>query len=264
MLVGGGLATGRPVVLRYSSPDLRHWTHEGVWAEADGPGSVWECVQQFPLDGGQVLLVSAWDGGPQHVAYAVGDVVGGRFTARGWRRFTATDAVYATTTFADATGRCCAISWVREPGAPGADWAGVLSLPVVLGRDGDRLLLAPHPDVDRLRTAVLVDTLPADGDVLGPFEPFLDLEVELAGPARLVVGDLLTVEAGADGLVLRRPGRPDERLPAGDRVRLLLDAELAEVFCAGDAAVVRVDPADGPVPVSAQGAGRLTVHGLSR
>jgi beta-fructofuranosidase len=271
MVIGGGLAGGRPAAVQYTSPDLRNWAEDGVVAEADGPGSVWECAQLVPLEGAWLLLVSVWDdGSPRYVAYAVGEYDGSRFTPRSWRRFTATDAVYATTTFADAAGRCCAISWVREPGTPGTEWAGVLSLPVVLGRDGDRLLVAPHPDVDGLRTAVLADTVPADGDVLGPFEPFLEIEVDLAaepaGPARLTVGDLLTLDARADGLVLRRPGRPDERLPAAGRVRLLLDAELAEVFAAGDAAVVRVDPATGPAPVSVSGTGvrRLVVYALSR
>jgi beta-fructofuranosidase len=275
MVVGGGRddgrAGGRPIAVQYSSPDLRRWTLDGVLAEADGPGSVWECAQLVRVDGAWVLLVSVWDdGSPQHVAYAVGELDGDRFTPGPWRRFTATDAVYATTTFPDAAGRTCAISWVREPGAPGTEWAGVLSLPVVLGRDGDRLLLAPHPDVDGLRTAMLADTSAtdaggADGDVLGPFEPFLDIEVDLAAePARLAVGDLLTLDAGAAGPVLKRPGRPDQRLPASGRVRLLLDAELAEVFAGGDVAVVRVDPAAGPVAVSVQGVRRITVHALSR
>jgi hypothetical protein len=139
----------------------------------------------------------------------------------------------------------------------------VLSLPVVLGRAGDRVLVAPHPDVDGLRGAVLADAVPADGDVLGPFEPFLDLVADVDGPARLAVGDLLTLDAGPGSVVLRRPGRPDERLGGGP-LRLLLDAELAEVFAAGDAAVVRVDPATGPVPVTVSGRGvrRLTVHAM--
>jgi len=274
MVIGGGLPDGRAVALQYSSPDLRHWSLDGVVAERSGAetepiwtGSLWECVQLFPLDGAWVLLVSVWDDGtPQHVAYAVGRLDSGRFTPGAWRRFTATEAVYATTTFADAAGRCCAISWVRDPGAPGTPRAGVLSLPVVLGRDGDRVLMSPHPDVDGMRTAVLADTGPADGDVLGPYEPFLDLEAELDGPSRLTVGDLLTLDARADGLLLRRPGRPDEHLPAGDRVRLFLDAELAEVFAGGDAAVVRLDPGTGPVPVTVSGAGvrRIRVHALSR
>jgi hypothetical protein len=45
---------------------------------------------------------------------------------------------------------------------------------------------------------------------------------------------------------------------------VLLDAELAEVFAAGDAAVVRLDPAAGPVTVSGQGVRRISVHALSR
>jgi beta-fructofuranosidase len=266
MVVGGGLADGRPVAVQYSSADLRHWSYDGVVAAAAGPGSVWECVQLFPLDGAWVLLVSVWDdGSPQRVAYAVGEYDGQRFAPRTWQRFTSTDAVYATTTFADAAGRRCAISWVHEPGFTGADWAGVLSLPVVLGRDGDRLRITPHPDVDRLRTAVPSDSAPADGDVLGPFEPFLDLVADVDGPARLALGDLLTLDAGPDATVLRRPGHPDVRL-AGGPPRLLLDGELAEVFAGGEAAVVRVDPATGPVPVSVSGQGvrRLTVHAISR
>jgi hypothetical protein len=53
---------------------------------------------------------------------------------------------------------------------------------------------------------------------------------------------------------------------AGGPPRLLLDGELAEVFAGGEAAVVRVDPATGPVPVtvSGQGVRRLTVHAISR
>jgi beta-fructofuranosidase len=266
MVVGGGLADGRPAAVQYSSPDLRRWTQDGVVAVEAGPGSVWECVQLFALDGAEVLLVSVWDdGSPRSVACAVGSRDGRRFTPGAWRPFTATDAVYATTTFADAAGRRCAISWVREPGIPGAGWAGVLTLPVVLGRDGDRVLVAPHPDVDGLRGAVLADTAPGDGEVLGPFEPFFDLVAEIGGPARLTVGDLLTLDVGSDAVALRRPGRPDEHLPhRGGPVRLLLDAELAEVFAGGDAAVVRVDPAPAPVPVtvSGQGVRRLTIHAM--
>ena len=272
MVVGGGLADGRPAAVQYSSTDLRRWTFDGVVADAPGPGSVWECVQLFPLEGAWVLLVSVWDdGSPRHVACAVGAYDGGRFTPWSWRRFTVTDAVYATTTFPDAAGRRGAISWVREPA--GAGWAGMLSLPVVLSRDGDRVLLTPHPDVDGLRTGVLADLAPSDGEVLGPFDPFLDLTAELApggGTVRLTVGDLLTAVVGDGGVRLARPGRDDERIsvpPGPARLRVLLDAGLAEVFAGGDAAVLRLDPAPGPVTVRVSAAGgagvrRLTVHGM--
>ncbi|WP_448623830.1 glycoside hydrolase family 32 protein [Geodermatophilus sp. URMC 64] len=272
MVVGGGRDDGTAVALQYSGSDLRHWSLDGLLAgrpgtEQPATGSVWECVQLFPLDGAWVLLVSVWDAGePRRVACAVGDYDGRRFTARAWQRFTATDAVYATTTFADAAGRRCALSWVREPAAPGPAWAGVLSLPVVLSLDGDRVAVAPHPDVDGLRTGVLAEGTPADGDVLGPFEPFLDVVAHLDGPGRLAVGDLLTLDVGPDAVVLRRPGRADERVPMRPptELRLLVDAELAELFVTGEGAVVRLDPATGPVPVTVSGRGvrHLTVHGM--
>jgi beta-fructofuranosidase len=266
MVVGGGLATGRPAALQYASPDLRHWTYEGIVAEDDGPGSVWECVQLFPLDGAQVLVVSVWDdGSPRSVAYAVGDLDGRRFVPRRWRPFTATDAVYATTTFADAAGRRCAISWVREPAVPGAEWAGVLSLPVVLTRDGDRVTVAPHPDVDGLRTAVLVDTGPCEGRVLTGVEPFLDLIADVAPGGGISVGDLLSVAVDGGAVVLRRPGRDDARIavpPGPVTLRLLLDAELAEVFAGGDVAVVRTDPSPGPVDLTVSGVHRLTAWAM--
>ena len=42
--------------MQYSSPDLRRWTEDGLVAVDSGPGSVWECVQLFPLEGAWVLL----------------------------------------------------------------------------------------------------------------------------------------------------------------------------------------------------------------
>jgi len=286
MAVGGGLPDGRAAVVQYSSSDLRSWSFDGVIAERSGvetepiwTGSVWECVQLFPLDSAWVLLFSVWHANEGHrVACAVGDYDGRRFTARAWQRFTATDAVYATTTFTDAAGRPCAISWVREPVEAGPEWAGLLSLPVVLSLDGDRVTVAPHPDVDGLRTGVLAalepGVLPAEGLVLGPFGPCLDVELEPAdgGAVRLAVGDLLELRTDRGALTLARPGRGDERMTLGPGtagLRLLLDVGVAEVFAGGDAASVRLesadgDPAGGPVPLTVSGAAvhRLTVHGM--
>ena len=277
MVVGGGTADGHAAALQYSSPDLRSWRFDGVVADRSAgeraplpTGSVWECVQLFPLEGSWVLLVSVWaDGSPQRVACAVGDYDGGRFTPRSWQPFTATEAVYASTTFVDASGRRCAVSWVREAGPAGGGWAGELSVPVVLSLAGDRVCLAPHPDVDTLRGAVLADTGIGAGErELGAFPPRLD--VALDGPADRIVlsddgGELLALEIDDATVTARRPGRLPERIggprPAG--IRLLLDGGLAEVFADGDCGVLRLRPPGSQVRlrVSARGRGaRARVH----
>ncbi|NDI47981.1 glycoside hydrolase family 32 protein [Goekera deserti] len=291
MVIGGGLTDGRGTALSWSSPDLSTWTFDGVLAERPTTetdpvwtGSVWECVQLFPLEDRWVLLLSVWhDGLAQYVACSVGDLHDGRFQPSTWQRFTANDALYATTSFLDDQRRRSAVSWVRESAAPGPAWAGALSLPVLLGLDGDRVTIDPHPDVDTLRSGLVADLGPTEVDVepvvLGPFDPFLDIGIATragAGGLRLTVladGVEVLVLASGDGqrgLTVGRPGRPDERLPdAGDHLRLLLDAGLAEVFSGGDTAAVRVDVA-GPVAlrVSAPGGAAslqgLTVHTMER
>lgn len=257
MAVGGGLAGDRAVALQYSAADLRTWRFDGVLAERPagdidplGTGSVWECVQLFPLDGRWVLVVSAWEqGSPQRVACAVGDYDGRRFVPHAWQRFTETDAVYATTTFSDRAGRRCAISWIREPGPAGASWAGVLTLPVVLSLDGDRVALEPHPDVASLRVGGPAET--RLGAATGPFPDRLHVEWVAAPGAGLVVaddaGELLGLHLGTDGVTAVRPGRRPERIAGrarGDerRIRLLLDADVAEVFAGGAAGVLRLRP----------------------
>ncbi len=88
MLVGAGLTGGRAAVLGFTSPDLEAWTYDGVVAERSvdehdpmWTGSCWECPQLFTLGDRHVLLVSVWHAHElQHVAYAVGDFVDGRFT----------------------------------------------------------------------------------------------------------------------------------------------------------------------------------------
>jgi beta-fructofuranosidase len=286
MAVGGGRGSG-PVAVQYSSPDLRNWAFDGILAErpagAPESGAVWECVQFFPLDGAWVLLVSVWnDGEPRRMAGAVGEYDGRRFAPRTWQRFTATDAGYAATAFLDAGGRRCAISWVRESGPPGNDWAGVLTVPVVLALERDRIVMAPHPALAAARTGDLAALGPTrlgqDPLALGPFDPFLDgmLTVPVDGGRvrlALVAGDaelLVLVVDPDDGLVgLRRPGRLDERLPAAPAddaelvVRLLVDADLVEVFASGDAAVLRIDAVPGQLSVVLSGEGdRARLSGL--
>jgi beta-fructofuranosidase len=123
-----------------------HWRSDGIAARPGGrtwTGSMWECPQLFPLDGSWVLLVSVWDTDRlHHVAYALGDYDGRRFQPRTWGRL-GTGPHYATSTFVDADGNRCAISWIR--GYTDGNRAGALTLPWRLRVDGDELTIEPHP-----------------------------------------------------------------------------------------------------------------------
>ena len=295
MAVGGGGRDGEPVVVQYSSPDLRAWRLDGALAaRAEGVpehldvGSVWECPQLFPLDGAWVLLVSVWrDELPAGVAAAVGDYDGRRFTARGWHRLTDLP-LYATHAFADADGRWCALSWVQEPGPAAGAWAGTLTVPWLLERRGDRVAVLPHPDVAAARTGVLADLGPVplseEPLVVGPVEPSLDLELDAEPAGRRIElairegdGELvrLVLDGDAGEVELHRPGRERERVPLvpGDdgtvSLRVLVDASVLEVFPGGGAvAAVRLSPTGGAVHLELTGAGarlrRLQVHGMPR
>jgi beta-fructofuranosidase len=290
MAVGAGSATGTPSVLQFSSPDLRRWVEDGVLAETGddgaGPGgAVWECPQLFRLDGAWVLLVSVWDEVPGGVACAVGDHDGVRFTARSWHRL-AGDPLYATTTFDDAAGRRCAMSWVQDAGPAEGAWAGTLTVPWLLSRDGDRVGVRPHPDVDSLRTGLLVEAGPV---VLGerpldagPVGDCCDIElVAGATPMSLALRDddglLLGVDLdpGAATATLSTRARgvePVPLLPTSDgdvSLRLLVDTTVVELFAScGAVAAIRTRPPAGTVSLSASGPGatlrRLVVHGMAR
>lgn len=275
MVVGGGRRDGTAATWLYRSSDLRSWRLDGVLTErpttdADPlwTGTAWECVQLIEVDHAWVLLASVWDGDPRFVACAVGDFDGHRFTVRRWQRMAATGLPYATTVFRDAHSRPCLISWLREPGCTGAEWAGMLSVPWTMRIGDDRLLLTPHPDVGSLRTGVAARL---DGAGATPPLPCsLDVEVETASGALELFGDdgvavALAVREGR--AELRVPGADPVRLRVGGEgpaVRLLLDAGMVEVATsAGEQAAMRL-PWAGPVRlvVPADGAAgvRVTAH----
>lgn len=298
MAVGAGSTDGRPSVLQYSSTDLRRWRADGVLAQPEqdrpGPGgTVWECPQLFPLDGSWVLLVSVWDDVPGGVACAIGDYDGRRFTPRAWHRLAA-DPLYATTTFLDAAGRRCALSWVQESGPAPGDWAGALTVPWLLALDGDRIGVRPHPDVDSLRTGVLVELGPQP---LGPeptevafLDDAFDLVLRTGTGGRLLTLTLTLTLADADGPLLSvvlDPGSEEMVVSAPDSagtavplvpdadgaidLRMLVDASVVEVFTfRGAAAAARLRASRGrlQLTVAADGAGarleRLVVHAMER
>jgi beta-fructofuranosidase len=265
MVVGAGSRDGRPSVLQYRSPDLRRWRPTGVLVEPEpgrpGPGgSVWECPQLFRLDGDWALIVSIWDGEPGGVACALGDYDGQRFRPGSWQTL-ADQPLYATTAFADSAGRRCALSWVREAGPAEGTWAGALSVPWVLGRDGDRVTVGPHPDVDTLRTGVPARLGPvalSPGVPVGtPLGPQADVEVTAqSGGGSLVLtldddgGRLLAVvwDPVTAELRLSVPGRPDTRTRVradqdGElHLRLLVDGGVVEAFAGGAVAAAQLRP----------------------
>lgn len=295
MIVGGGLEPATAAVFGFSSPDLRAWDFRGVLCsrpaddvESEWTGSVWECPQLFELDGAWVFVVSvAHAGSSRHVSYAVGDYDGRIFTPRCWHRLMYGDSPFAATTFLDAAGRRCALSWSREHRpVEGRVWAGALSTPLVLRRDGDRVLGTPHPDVDSLRTAISVESRRArvgrEPVRLGPISTHSDVVLSggLSPGSDLYVAVLqqdmpvLAVAVSHDTAALHRPGSRPESLPLGAgpdgrfELRLLLDASVVEVFTPVAAAGVRIAPAstaadlvltasDGVVQVQ-----QLTVHDM--
>ena len=166
MALGAGDTAGRPSVLQYSSSDLRRWRLDGVLAAPEpgvpGPGgAVWECPQLFRLGDSWVLVVSVWDEAPGGVACAVGDYDGRRFTARAWQPARRRPAVTPRPRSPTQRAAGARFSWVQEAGGETGAWSGALSVPWLLGREGDRVTVAPHPDVDSLRTRVLAQLGPA-------------------------------------------------------------------------------------------------------
>jgi beta-fructofuranosidase len=226
---------------------------------------------------------------PGGVACAVGDYDGRRFTPRAWHRLAA-DPLYATTTFLDAAGRRCALSWVQEPGPADGDWAGALTVPWLLALEADRLGVRPHPDVDSLRTGIRAELGPVslgpEPVGTGPPDAAFDLVLRAVPSARRLTltldddgGGLLSVvldpgvgEAVVSGSDSGRVAVP--LVPAVDGavdLRLLVDASVAELFPGGGAvAAARLRPHHGPLQVAVAADGpdarleRLVVHGMER
>jgi beta-fructofuranosidase len=153
MVVGAGFEDGTAAALTYVSHDLRAWAFQGILAQRhtsddqpESTGSVWECPQLLLVDGAWFLVVSVMKGQVlSHVAYAAGDLVDGAFVARTWRRLTHGDLYYAATSFVDAEGRRGLLFWLRGVESLSDGWAGAISLPYLVERDGDALRLSLHP-----------------------------------------------------------------------------------------------------------------------
>lgn len=243
MLVGAGLADGTGCALGYASDDLTTWTYDGVVASRHTSrtdpwtGAIWECPQLLRLPEADVLVLSAAaPDAPGDVVAGVGALVEGRFEVGSWHQLTV-GAPYAATVFRDREGRPGLVSWLR--GIAGEGWAGALGLPLVLGLDGERPFLAPHPAVERMRA-------PWDAGA-----PAWEVEWREGDQLRLGAGtgevtlhrsaDAVTLADDAVGLTI--PLHGDGHATG---VRLVRDGPVLEVFAGGRVAATPVSA--GPLP----------------
>ncbi len=264
MVTAAGLADGSGAALQYRSADLRTWSYDGVLcsrlstcADDVWTGAVWECPQLFQLGEHWVLLVSVWDADElYYTAAAVGDYDGRRFVPRSWQRLTYGDCAYAVSTFRDREGRRCVLSWLREEPRNNpalTERAGAHSVPAVVTLTDGIVALSPHPNLD-VHPHRLPDT--PDGEIHVVRE--VDA-VDVTVPSSSLGIRIRISETGADRAVLQidpsggtvriaRTGFPTGQmpLPKPSAVRILLDADLLEVFTAASYGAFRIAPASEP------------------
>jgi beta-fructofuranosidase len=161
-LVGAGIRNVGGAVLLFSSDDLHTWQDEGPMLTAtdlDGSewtGAMWECPTLMRTDRGDVLLLSIHDGETTHYPLAfVGRLERGRFVVQAQQRLDLGPDLYAPCLLRDASGRTVLWAWSWEARSAERQreegWAGVLSLPRVLELAGDRVHVAPLPELLALR-----------------------------------------------------------------------------------------------------------------
>lgn len=260
MLVGAGDAGGTAMLLGYTSADLDEWSFDGVMLarstrERDPlwTGSLWECPQIFEVGGEHALVFSVWEDDTLHyVAYALGSLHGGRFTARTWGRLSYGPSYYAPSFFSDADGNPALTFWIRGAEDKAAGWVGAHSLPHSLSVLGDRLVATPHVDVEGYRKGV-VDVgsagFPVDGPVDVSWTPGDGDELRLLADGGVAVS--VTRHRDALGITV---GDQSWEVPVEGPVRLVLDGPVLELSSGGGIFACPVPPgvdalqADGAAP----------------
>jgi beta-fructofuranosidase len=254
MFVGAALADGTAAALTYRSDNLLSWRYDGVaaarsTAERDPvwTGALWECPQIFELDGRHVLVTSVWDADVLHyAAYAVGDLIDGRFTATHWGRLTYGDAYYAPTYFRDADDRACLQFWLRGVRDTEDGWAGAHSVPHRLRLAGDLLVAEPHPGLTDLARPVS-----QRGHVTG-----LAADARWTG-SRLDVasgGSTLVALARSDRGLLIEVGDAEHAIPASaGSVRLLVDGPIIEISTEAGIFAAAITPLGGDLEFAGDG-----------
>ncbi|HEY3547700.1 MAG TPA: glycoside hydrolase family 32 protein [Propionicimonas sp.] len=274
MVVGAGLADGTATAFGYVSDDLRHWDETGpVLArhrdevEPLWTGAVWECPQLFRIGDDWVLTVSVWEPFvPHYEAYAIGTYADGRFTARTWARLTYGPSYYAGSAYGEPDGSRGIVYWLRGVEDVASGWASAHSVPHILRVAGDRLVAEPHPSIERSRVSqVLLE--PRGSSATGRVGPVCDIEWDApVGSALSLVGDgdaevaSMSVDAGGVDI---RVGAEVWTVPlAGDRIRILVDGPILEVFTQGGVLAAPLAGVDAALTVTTVGQGQARVYGL--
>ena len=213
MILSGRHRDGRAALVAYRSEDRETWTHLGAALRPDGGAGVpqtrstlWECPQLFQIDGRDVLILSGDDEDGRYVGYAVGRWADGRFDAQHWGRLTFGGRHYAPTFLRDAHGRPTLVFWLQD--IHGDGWAGAHSIPYLVALDGDELVLEPHPDLERHRSAeARTDAASSAADIVWAAEPGAELSIAA------VAGEIakLHLPTAASSSRRRRSPRPSLR-----------------------------------------------------
>lgn len=238
MLIGAGRTDGTALAYGYVADDLDSWRYDGVFAsrhrserEDLWTGSTWECPQLLEIDGRWILLVSVWEPvRPHYTAYAVGDVVDGRFIPESpWQRLTHGPSYYAGAVFRDRDGTPGIVYWLRGVSDAEQGWAGAHSIPHRLELDGDHLRVRlPAGVADRRGPGIALAGLahaPAEMDTAFEVEweagGVLSLDEGFRNVFRLErTGTTLSATADAGHWSVSRTGS----------VRVLVDATIVEVI----------------------------------
>ncbi|MCL3861079.1 glycoside hydrolase family 32 protein [Actinotalea sp. K2] len=276
MLMGAGLADGTATALTYRSTDLERWDYDGLLAsrhrtetEPLWMGAVWECPQLFRLGDTWVLTCSVWEPNvPHYEAYAIGDLVDGRFTAQSWGRLSYGPSYYAASVFADHDAHRGLIYWLRDVDDPAGRWASAHSVPHRLSLAGDRVVAEPHPALVAARVGEPVES---SGGTL-EIGWVSDLEWRLTGPSVQAVLVVTGAESGreelrltvSDGELTATVAANSWTMPLTDRdVRVLVDGPVVEIFATTGVMALPV-PSEGRLRVvTLTGESHLTAHALA-
>ncbi|WP_366293304.1 glycoside hydrolase family 32 protein [Paenibacillus sp. AN1007] len=166
-VLGSNDDAGNGRILLYRSADLLNWTYVNVLAQSDGTlGDNWECPDVFSLDDRDVLIMSPQrmpaQGEQYRNLHSTVYMMGTLDTDKGvlqYDEYVPLDCgfdFYAPQTMEDAQGRRIMMAWMETweseiPTQASHAWAGAMTLPRQLIREGERLIFQPLPELSKYR-----------------------------------------------------------------------------------------------------------------